>query len=412
MRRGKPRAGAQARWAAWLALAGLACAGSLVASPASAADGDDWTAEPIKSLGLGVGDGYLAELAAIGDTVFFNATDGLPGGELWKSDGTTAGTQLVWGQDPEGSPYPYGLSVVNDTLYFITGNVPETRQFWESDGTADGTRMVKVRDKEWLDPPTALTVVGDRLFFFATNTQEGGLWVSDGSISESVKIADVGWDVGQELVVMGDRLFFTQGDKELWTSDGTTAGTVMVTDVDLDLDDHLWWLKYSHNLTVVGDRLFFVADDGVHGSELWTSDGTAEGTLMVKDIYPDSLEWPRDEPPKYLAAMGDRLFFAADDGVHGHELWTSDGTAEGTVMVKDIHPDGSDSSSPKGLTAVGNRLFFTADDGVHGDELWVSDGTEQGTAMVKDIRPAAPTEGWLSGCHGRAALLHLQRRSA
>ncbi|QLQ10216.1 MAG: hypothetical protein HZY75_07250 [Nocardioidaceae bacterium] len=126
---------------------------------------------------------------------------------------------------------------------------------------------------------------------------------------------------------------------------------------------------------------------------MWTSDGTAEGTLMVKDIYPDSLEWPRDEPPKYLAAMGDRLFFAADDGVHGHELWTSDGTAEGTVMVKDIHPDGSDSSSPKGLTAVGNRLFFTADDGVHGDELWVSDGTEQGTAMVKDIRPGSADGG-------------------
>ena len=75
-----------------------------------------------------------------------------------------------------------------------------------------------------------------------------------------------------------------------------------------------------------------------------------------------------------------------DDGTHGDELWESDGTAAGTLMVDDIDP-GSDSSSPNYLTVVGGTLFFTANDGTTGKELWESDGTTAGTRIVKDINP-------------------------
>ena len=88
--------------------------------------------------------------------------------------------------------------------------------------------------------------------------------------------------------------------------------------------------------------------------------------------------------PTYLTTVGNALYFRADDGTNGEELWKSDGTASGTVMVKDIN-SGSSGSYPSGLTAVGNTLYFTADDGTNGEELWKSDGTASGTVMVKDI---------------------------
>src|SRR5205085_2313751 len=143
---------------------------------------------------------------------------------------------------------------------------------------------------------------------------------------------------------------------------------------------------YPGYLTAVGGTLFFVADDGLNGRELWKSDGTAVGTVLVKDINPGSAYgFPSTSSPSSLTAVGGTLFFAANDGTNGKELWKSDGTPAGTVLVKDINP-GSADSYPNGLTAVGGTLYFAADDGVHAQELWSSDGAAAGTALVKDIR--------------------------
>jgi ELWxxDGT repeat protein len=130
----------------------------------------------------------------------------------------------------------------------------------------------------------------------------------------------------------------------------------------------------------VGDTLFFTARDGIHGPELWKSDGTEAGTVLVKDIHPGV----RHGEPDSLTGVGGTLFFTARDGTHGRELWKSDGTEAGTVLVKDIHP-GEYDSGPSALAGVGGTLFFTARDGTHGPELWKSDGTEAGTVLVKDI---------------------------
>jgi ELWxxDGT repeat protein len=207
---------------------------------------------------------------------------------------------------------------------------------WKSDGTKAGTVMVKdiypgFGEGPYSSSPECLTDVNGMLFFYASDGVHGG---------------------------------------ELWKSDGTPGGTVMVKDINPGNGDScIGWDCSGSDLTSVNEVLFFAADDSVHGNELWKSDGTPEGTVMVKDIYPDK---GSDNIMELTNANG-TLFFTADDGNHGMELWQSDGSAGGTVMVKDIDP-GVDGSSPGGLTIVGGTLFFSADEDVHGEELWALPG--------------------------------------
>ena len=125
-----------------------------------------------------------------------------------------------------------------------------------------------------------------------------------------------------------------------------------------------------------GGALFFVADNGINGKELWRTDGTLSGTQMVKDIFPG----PNSSSafPHKLVEVAGIIYFAANDGTSGTELWRSDGTEAGTFRVKDIFP-GSASSNPRELIKLGNALLFNADDGTSSQELWRSDGTEGGS---------------------------------
>ncbi len=165
-------------------------------------------------------------------------------------------------------------------------------------------------------------------------------------------------------------------------TDGSETGTHMVADIDLG--------PYDTGVLIhdaVGRTLFFSADDGIHGWELWATDGTAVGTHLVADIVPGRGSSVNGRG----AVAGNRFFFTANDGIHGSELWTSLGTSATTRMVKDIRP-GSEGSAIQDLgasAAFGGWLFFTADDGVHGQELWMTNGSEAGTQLVADIQPGS-----------------------
>ena len=142
--------------------------------------------------------------------------------------------------------------------------------------------------------------------------------------------------------------------------------------------------------------IYFAATTVKYGEELWKSNGTKSGTKIVKDIVPG----PGSSGAEDFVSIAPRTtFFRAWDKKHGEELWKTDGTEKGTTLIKDINPDlppgarcdQGECGIPKGwshpdtVTAMGKQVFFAADDGKHGVELWKSDGTEKGTTLVKDI---------------------------
>jgi ELWxxDGT repeat protein len=192
-----------------------------------------------------------------------------------------------------------------------------------------------------------------------------------------------GGDPPDTLHALGPVLLFAAADsatgREPWRSDGTAAGTVLVRDVWPGPDG-----AHPFEFGTLGSFAYFNGHGGATGRELWRTDGTTAGTTLVKDIRPGS-GW---SSPTGFVVSGSAIYFVADNGTTGWELWRSDGTAAGTTLVRDIRV-GSGSSGPYGLTDVGGTLFFWADDGVTGYELWKSDGTPGGTALVRDINPGA-----------------------
>ncbi|RKI64672.1 HYR domain-containing protein [Corallococcus sp. AB049A] len=334
---------------------------------------------------------YIPPLLTVSNgSIFFKGDNGTSGFELWKTDGTAAGTQLVRDIWPgAGGSHPSGFLDVNGTLYFIASDASTGDELWKTDGTPAGTVRVKdIRPGNLGSSPSSLTAVGNTVYFLADDGVSGReLWKTDGTDAGTVRVRDILPGTASpslaSLTAVGSTLFFVADDgvsgKELWKTDGTAAGTVRVKDI---------WPgaigSAPSSLVQRNGFLYFAADDGVYGRELWMSDGTEAGTVLLRNIHTT----PRNSFPASMMDLNGTLLFTAINGVHGRELWKTDGTAAGTVLLKDINP-GPASASPTGFVRVEDTLYFAAEDAAGGAELWKTDGTSAGTVRVKDIRPGA-----------------------
>jgi len=313
-------------------------------------------------------------------------------GQLWRTDGTPGGTAPILGQTASVK------ASLGDRLLFVTDPADNTPRpggrdftFWTTDGTPQGTREAFTYRFDSGADRFSFTAAGGLVYFLAAAPGSGyALWRTDGTLAGTFPLLEgLQQNSGPQIASLGGRIYFiawarsVDGSYELWSSDGTAAGTAPVFP---DIAGPRPLAPYG--LTAFRGALYFFAqpaNDRDRG--LWRSDGTAAGTRLLR-----ALERPAGDPfanefyPSALTPVGDQLFFAANVAGSGPEIWKTDGTRAGTVLVKDIAP-GPASSRPGELTAAGGRLYFTANDGVHGDELWQSDGTAAGTTLVQDILP-------------------------
>jgi ELWxxDGT repeat protein len=278
---------------------------------------------------------------------------------LWRSDGTLSGTVKI---NTAPTNVDFSNVAYNGFTYF-TKLSPV--QLWKTDGTDAGTTMVKEISNA--NRIRELTATNNKLFFLVEGTNNiNKLWKTDGTSNGTSLVLDIDPTNSFSLdpirmCALNENVFFNAGNQsngvEIWKSDGTAAGTQIVKEIGPGSQDGTSHLVNSFMGELNGKVYFFggLTNSGQKG--LWQTDGTEQGTNFVKAIGSIS-------KPYHIGNL--LYFFAYDEGavngssLYGEELWVTDGTASGTSMVKDIRPGNSGSSTANfSIKGLGSKIVFT-----------------------------------------------------
>ena len=318
-----------------------------------------------------------SDFIVLNHTLYFTAVDPLHGRELWKTDGTAAGTTMVADFYPgTTSSGISNLIIAEGKLYFGATDNVHGLQLWRLDPVTNAVDAFSLPGFGPGGPLFQLTGATNSLYFvrFVNNGGLRGVWRFDLETGAIVQAAYLPFKSGLAgptvFATLGDRLFFTGESSsgfEIWTTEGTLASAQMVEDL-LGSTPQIY-LSNPQQLTKVGDRLYFTADDGTHGVELWTTDGTSSGTYLVQDI--NTQPGPGSSNPDNLVDVNGTFYFTADDGIAGRQLWKIEAGTSIPVNIHDSTP-GLPLNAITDLWNVGNRAWFTVTDGAAAPTLWES----------------------------------------
>lgn len=283
---------------------------------------------------------------------------------LWRSDGTAQGTTRLRKLDLSSNSR---FLRTKKYLYFTADDGEQGVAPWLTDGTRLGTRLITQRT-----PGARLVGRAGNLAYLAwSDTNAYELWRTDGNARGTRKIANV---IADDGIAVGNTFFFIGWNQTppiyanaLWKSDGTPEGTMMVKDIAPSST------ASPTGLTAHGGELWLFASDDLGTYGLWRSDGSEDGTQLIKPFGANVAAVAEEK-------VGDTLFFVLNNDVKHYELWISDGTKDGTKMIHDI--GSSEDVNPPTLKGLGNILYFALDIGA----LWKSDGTPEGTTKVIDAQ--------------------------
>jgi ELWxxDGT repeat protein len=357
----------------------------------------------VKDIATGIGfDGrpnssYPSDIVVLSNgQAIFRAEDATHGIELWTTDGTSAGTMLLkdiaTGANAGGHPndsYPENFAVLaNGRAVFQARDATNNGDLWSTDGTSAGTMLVK-DSFDWR--VFAVLPNGQAVFQNSDLTHGTELWVTDGTSAGTMLVKDIApGDLSNGIpngsyprdfaVLPNGRAVFTaeesHDNRELWVTDGTSAGTMLVKDIAANGEMRLF------GLTVIDANVYFWANDGVNGAEPWVTDGTSANTKLVADINNSGDSSPTAESSSQFIKFGDQVYFQANNGINGMEIWSTSPLLGGARIVADIWP-GSDGSMgivyvisscrcerAKNFVSLNGRLIFWANDGSSGSQLW------------------------------------------
>jgi ELWxxDGT repeat protein len=337
-------------------------------------DGTEAGTFRLADINVGSGDPNIKNLAVFtlnGNTVaFFSANNNINGQELWMTDGTQAGTYLVKDINPGvADSLPFGFTNYNNLVYFFANDGANGHEFWVSDGTLAGTNLVKDINPGsgssalWYGTENLIISNINGLYLsvydnnFPTNATK--LYSSDGTTVNTNSMG--GYQHVRNLKKFKNRIYFTMNE--------TFTDLMCIDDLSLSLPPSFVNLsifgsvRNAEDLTVSGDTLYFTADQGLGDRKLYLINTFISSLAYeVRDISPASSNpFPAlAKDRKFIPTGNGKMYFLANDGTNGKELWFTEGSWHNTKMVRNFGSNSSDGVYSY-FKMFGDKLFFIAD---------------------------------------------------